>query len=119
MTRPAFDYHLNFKAIDFRQQPALYQIGKGEQGVLLVEPYKSEILPYWKFKTVADAKKSSARIYKLFLAYLRTATLWVRTWPANSSRWAGLVRGATPITRAGASTTARRATSCRESRTRR
>jgi hypothetical protein len=66
-----FDYTLDFEAIDFRQRPDLYQIGKGEQGVLLVEPYKSEILPYWKFKTVAEAKKSSARIYKMFLAYLK------------------------------------------------
>jgi hypothetical protein len=66
-----FDYNLDFKTIDFRQQPELYQVGTGEQGVLLVEPYKSEILPHWRFKTVADAKKSSAKIYKLFLAYLK------------------------------------------------
>ncbi len=66
-----FDYTLDFKAIDFRQRPELYRIGKGEQGVLLVEPYKGEILPHWKFKSVAEAKKSSAKIYKLFLAYLK------------------------------------------------
>ena len=69
--RASFDYSLDFKAIDFRQRPDLYRIGKGEQGVLLVEPYKSEILPHWRFKTVAEAKKSSAKIYKLFLAYLK------------------------------------------------
>ncbi len=46
-------------------------MGKGEQGVLLVEPYKSQILPHWKFKTVADAKKSSKKIYSLFLDYLK------------------------------------------------
>jgi Domain of unknown function (DUF4385) len=72
MSRPAFDYTLDFKAIDFRQRPELYRIGKGEQGVLLVEPYKSEILPHWRFKTVAEAKKSSAKIYTLFLAYLKS-----------------------------------------------
>ena len=66
-----FDYNLDFKAIDFRQHPELYRVGKGEQGVLLVEPYKGEILPHWKFKTVAEAKKSSAKIHKLFLAYLK------------------------------------------------
>lgn len=44
----AFDYSLDFKNIDFRQHPELYRVGKGEQGVLLVEPYKSEILPYWR-----------------------------------------------------------------------
>ena len=67
----AFDYTLDFKAIDFRKQPELYLIGKGEQGVLLVEPYKGEILPHWRFKTVAEAKKSSAKIYKMFVAYLK------------------------------------------------
>lgn len=66
-----FNYARNFKSIDFRQQPHLYQIGRGEQGVLLVEPYKSEILPHWRFKTVAEAKKSSAKIYEMFRAYLK------------------------------------------------
>jgi len=71
VARPAFDYTLDFDNIDFRQHPELYRIGKGEQGVLLVEPYKSEILPHWKFKTVTDAKESSTKIYKMFLAYLK------------------------------------------------
>ncbi|MBG1267394.1 DUF4385 domain-containing protein [Nostoc sp. WHI] len=66
----AFDYSLDFKNIDFRQHPELYCVGKGEQGVLLVEPYKSEILPYWRFKTPEIAKESSEKIYELFLAYL-------------------------------------------------
>ncbi|HGE8016591.1 TPA: DUF4385 family protein, partial [Salmonella enterica] len=35
-------YQQDFSSIDFRQQPELYQVGRGEQGVLLVEPYKSE-----------------------------------------------------------------------------
>src|SRR3954454_23251201 len=72
MSRPVFDYTLDFENIDFRQHPELYRIGKGEQGVLLVEPYKSEILPQWRFKTVAEAKKSSGKIYKMFLAYLKS-----------------------------------------------
>lgn len=64
-----FDYSLDFKNIDFRQHPELYRVGKGEQGVLLVEPYKSEILPHWRFKTPAIAKKSANKIYKMFLEY--------------------------------------------------
>src|SRR6476469_298607 len=71
MKRLLFDYSLDFESIDFRRHPELYRIGKGEQGVLLVEPYKSEILPHWRFKTVAVAKKSSAKIYRMFLAYLK------------------------------------------------
>ena len=64
-----FDYSLDFDQIDFRKNPELYQIGKGEQGVLLVEPYKSEILPYWRFKTPEISRKSANKIYKIFLAY--------------------------------------------------
>lgn len=66
----AFDYSLDFKTINFRTSPELYRVGKGEQGVLLVEPYKSEILPYWRFKTPDIAKISSEKIYGLFLNYL-------------------------------------------------
>jgi hypothetical protein len=65
----SFDYSLDFKTIDFRQRPELYRVGKGEQGVLLVEPYKSEILPHWRFKTPAIAKKAANKIYKMFLEY--------------------------------------------------
>ncbi|WP_310486462.1 DUF4385 domain-containing protein [Chamaesiphon sp. VAR_69_metabat_338] len=64
-----FDYTIDFKTIDFRQQPELYRVGKGEQGVLLVQPYKSEILPYWRFKTPDIARQSAQKIYDLFLAY--------------------------------------------------
>ncbi|MBW4612099.1 MAG: DUF4385 domain-containing protein [Desmonostoc vinosum HA7617-LM4] len=66
----SFDYSLDFHHIDFRQHPELYRVGKGEQGVLLVEPYKSEILPHWRFKTPDIAKQSSEKIYKIFLDYL-------------------------------------------------
>lgn len=55
--------------IDFRKRPELYLVGKGEQGVLQVEPYKSEILPHWRFKTPAIARRSATRIYRMFLAY--------------------------------------------------
>ncbi len=65
-----FDYSLDFKNINFRDRPDLYRVGKGEQGVLLVEPYKSEILPYWRFKNPEIAKQSSEKIYELFLEYL-------------------------------------------------
>jgi hypothetical protein len=66
-----FDYSLDFKKVDFRKHPEMYRIGKGEQGVLLVEPYKSEILPHWKFKTEMIAKRSAKKIYSLFEDYLK------------------------------------------------
>ena len=64
-----FDYQLDFAKIDFRKHPELYRIGRGEQGVLLVEPYKSEILPHWRFRSPPIARKSANRIYKMFLDY--------------------------------------------------
>lgn len=65
-----FDYSLNYKELDLRKNPELYAIGKGEQGVLLVQPYKSEILPHWRFKNPEIATISSRKIYELFLQYL-------------------------------------------------
>jgi len=65
-----FDYSLDYKNLDLRESPQLYSIGKGEQGVLSVEPYKSELLPYWRFKNPEVAKTSSEKIYRMFLEYL-------------------------------------------------
>lgn len=67
----SFDYTLNYKKLDLRKNPHLYRVGKGEQGVLLVEPYKSEILPFWRFKTPEEATTSSKHITKLFFDYLK------------------------------------------------
>ena len=66
---PAFDYSLDYAAIDFRKQPERYRIGKGEQGVLLVQPYKSELLPLWRFKTPDIAQQSAEALYQKFLEY--------------------------------------------------
>lgn len=56
-------------SINFKEHPDKYLIGRGEQGVLLVEPYKSEILPYWKFATPDKAKTSANTILKMFYEY--------------------------------------------------
>ncbi len=62
-------YANSYRDIDFRKHPEKYPIGRGEQGVLIAEPYKSEILPYWKFATPADARQSAQTIYDLFVRY--------------------------------------------------
>ncbi len=54
---------------DYRTHPELYKVGIGEQGVLIAEPYKSEILPLWRFKTPEIARESSEAIYHKFLDY--------------------------------------------------
>ncbi len=66
-----FDYTLDYKNLDLRKNTELYRVGKGEQGVLSVEPYKSEILPHWRFKTPEIARESSQKIYEMFLEYKR------------------------------------------------
>jgi hypothetical protein len=68
MTKP-FDYSLDYENLNLRQQPELYRVGKGEQGVLLVEPYKSEILPHWRFRTPDIAEESSTKIFEMFEQY--------------------------------------------------
>ena len=64
-----FDYDLDFNTINFRQNPELYRVGRGEQGVLLVQPYKSEILPNWRFRTPEIAHESAAAIWDQFIQY--------------------------------------------------
>ena len=65
-----FDYTQDFDTIDYRKNPEMYIIGRGEQGVLLVEPYKSEICKHWRFRTPEIAFASANRIYSMFDDYL-------------------------------------------------
>lgn len=60
-----------YRGVDFRKHPERYRVGRGEQGVLTAEPYKSELLPLWRFKNEAEARKSSRALYAAFLAYGR------------------------------------------------
>tara|TARA_Y100001973_G_C5192240_1_gene331751 strand:- start:1841 stop:2335 length:495 start_codon:yes stop_codon:yes gene_type:complete len=57
-------------SVDYRKNPELYRIGKGQQGVLICEPYKSEICRHWRFKTVPEAKQSSQKILEMFYNFL-------------------------------------------------
>jgi len=65
------DYSKAYKNVDFRKHPEKYRVGIGEQGVLIAEPYKSEIGPHWRFKNEAIAETSSKKIYELFEDYKR------------------------------------------------
>jgi hypothetical protein len=65
------NYAQNFSKLDFRYNPELYQVGVGEEGVLLIEPYKSELLPLWRFKTPEVAQASAKALLKKFSEYLR------------------------------------------------
>jgi hypothetical protein len=48
-----------------------YRIGRGEQGVLTFEPYKSSLLPLWRFRTVDIARRSSQELWARFVEYDR------------------------------------------------
>ena len=56
--------------VDYKQNPLKYRIGRGQQGVLICEPYKSELYPLWKFKTPNLAQQSCNMIYNKFMKYL-------------------------------------------------
>ncbi len=60
---------LDVKATDFRAHPELYRVGRGEQGVLTVEPYKSELLPLWAFRTAEVARRSAEAIHARYREY--------------------------------------------------
>ncbi|BGP51864.1 hypothetical protein JCM10450v2_007824 [Rhodotorula kratochvilovae] len=47
-----------------------YQIGRGEQGVLSFEPYKSYLLPLWRFRTPGIAEESSRRLESEFARFV-------------------------------------------------
>jgi len=78
MDKPQPPSYLNFdldsyawKAdINYRKHKELYRVGKGEQGVLICEPYKSEIGKHWRFKDQLIAKKSSEVILEMFNRYI-------------------------------------------------
>lgn len=56
--------------INYRDHPEMYRIGRGQQGVLICEPYKSDICAKWRFKTPREAQVSSQNILVMFYDYL-------------------------------------------------
>ena len=54
---------------DYRLHPERYQVGRGERGVLTVQPYKGELLPHWRFRTPEEADVSARTIFGMFEAY--------------------------------------------------
>ena len=62
-------YTDEYRATDFRTAPHAYRVGVGEQGVLLVQPYKSELLPLWRFRTPEIARQSAKALLEAFRAY--------------------------------------------------
>lgn len=55
--------------IDFREHPECYRYSSDEKGVFKVEPYKSEILPHWKYRDGEAAGASVEAIRSRYLTY--------------------------------------------------
>lgn len=78
MTKQRTPSYLNFDKehypwkpdINYKDDPKAYRVGKGEQGVLICEPYKSEIGKHWRFKTKEIARESSEVIFSQFITYI-------------------------------------------------
>ena len=68
-------YSPEYARTDFRLHPERYRVGVGEQGVLIVEPYKSELLPLWRFRTPEVARVSAAALEARFAAYREVGDL--------------------------------------------
>ena len=61
--------------VDHRAHPEEYRVGRGEQGVLTVQPYKDELLPLWRFATPELARESVRAITARFEEYLDAGDL--------------------------------------------
>lgn len=57
--------------VNYRKNPRKYVIGRGEFGVLMYQPYKSEILPHWTYKNESVASDSASTIEDMFHEYLQ------------------------------------------------
>jgi hypothetical protein len=55
--------------IDFRANPDEYDIGRGEEGVFKVEPYKSELLDHWGFADRETADEAGEAIHEKYREY--------------------------------------------------
>ena len=101
----SFDYTLDFNSVDFKQHPELYRIGKGEQGVLLVQPYKSErycLTGGSKHLKLLTAQQTKFTRCSLTTKRKKILLGWI--WLVSSCRWATPDREGMPITNQAEST---------------
>lgn len=97
----AFDCDLNFKNIDCRKQPELYQVDKGEQGVLMVEPYICPVGASKIWKSQRNRRKKSINCFCITKNKMISSE-WI--WPVNFCKWGAQGHAVMPITRVAGST---------------
>ncbi|EMA40175.1 DUF4385 family protein [Halococcus hamelinensis] len=54
---------------DFREHPEEYEVGRGEEGVFKVEPYKSELLDLWGYADRETADEAGTAIDAKYREY--------------------------------------------------
>jgi hypothetical protein len=57
--------------LNYRERPEAYDVGRGEEGVFKVQPYKSELLPLWGYADRETADEAAEAVYERYLAYAR------------------------------------------------
>ncbi|KAI9725225.1 MAG: hypothetical protein M1828_003406 [Chrysothrix sp. TS-e1954] len=67
-TSPA-EGDVNYPSLGSKELRMSYRIARGEQGVLTFEPYKSTLLPLWRFRTPEVARQSAAELEAKFREY--------------------------------------------------
>jgi len=55
--------------VNYREHPGKYEIGRGEEGVFKVQPYKSELLPLWGYADRETADGAAEAIHGKFREY--------------------------------------------------
>ncbi len=70
----------------------------------MVEPYKAEILPHWRFKNPPTATESSSKLLSIFHSYLEEDDFVGADMTRKFIQMATLVRGDTPTIKAERST---------------
>lgn len=57
-------------SLDYSDNPEKYVIGRGQFGVLKYEPYKSEMLQFWRYADKEAAEEAAPEIFERFQQYL-------------------------------------------------
>ncbi|WP_369008924.1 DUF4385 family protein, partial [Paenibacillus xylanexedens] len=60
---------MNYQELHLRKHPDLYTVHRPHHGVLMLDPYKPQILPHSRFNTPQIPTGSSHNIYHLFFHY--------------------------------------------------
>ena len=95
-----FDYSLDYKNLDLRKNPELYRVGKGEQGVLMVEPYRTEIVRTGDSKRRKSPENLRRKFTKCFSNINDRKILSEWIWRGSFCRWELRGRVDTQIIRA-------------------